>query len=210
MERTVPTTGSEEIQLYMRTYYSLLRTTDEVQIQTLVETHLGMDSLLHVKSRADAPDVPALIYSSLRLPACVRQTRLVVMGQSERVFARRGYSNVERWQPVAATARRRRSFFDGEETLAIYIASLSDVDDLIPIVTAFPIEWNKIHLRLHRSPLMADLEACVTGDQPIDSTDNDLHTRLCETLGISTDDIDTLPQSSLIRLLQVVISRVMA
>ena len=40
MERTVPTTSSEEISLYMRTYYSLLRTTDEVQIRSLVETHL--------------------------------------------------------------------------------------------------------------------------------------------------------------------------
>ena len=119
MERTVPTTGSEEIRLYMRTYYSLLRTTDEVQIQTLVETHLGMDSLLHAKAGDDVLDVPAFIYTSLRLPACIRHTRLVVMGQSERVFARRGYPNVEQWQPVTATARRRRSFFDGEETLAI-------------------------------------------------------------------------------------------
>ena len=29
MERTVPSTESEEIELYQRTYYSLLRTTDE-------------------------------------------------------------------------------------------------------------------------------------------------------------------------------------
>jgi hypothetical protein len=125
MERTVPTTGSEEIQLYMRTYYSLLRTTDEVQIQTLVETHLGMDSLLHVQARDDTPDVPTLVYCSLRLPRCIRQARLVVMGQSERVFARRGYPDVEEWQPVAAPGRRRHAFFDGEGTLAIFIASLS-------------------------------------------------------------------------------------
>ncbi len=189
MERTVPTTGSEEIRLYMRTYYSLLRTTDEVRIQTLVETHLGMESLLHVKSRAGTPDVSALVYGSLRLPACVRQTRLVVMGQSERVFARRGYPNVEQWQPVTAPARRRRSFFDGDETLAIYIASLSDMDDLIPMLTAFQIEWNKIHIRLSTSPLMADLAACVSGDQPIDG---DLRARLCETLAISSDDLGQL------------------
>lgn len=189
MERTVPTTGSEEIRLYMRTYYSLLRTTDEVQIQTLVETHLGMDSLLHIKSRDGSPDVSALIYGSLRLPSCIRQTRLVVMGQSERVFARRGYPNVEQWQSVTATARRRRSFFDGEETLAIYVASLSDIDDLIPILTAFQIEWNKIHLRLHSSPLLADVETCVVNGQ---SFTPDLRAQLCETLGISTDDMSQL------------------
>ena len=189
MERTVPTTGSEEIQLYMRTYYSLLRTTDEVQIQTLIEAHLGMDSLLHVNARDDILDIPTIVYCSLRLPPCIRQTRLVVMGQSERVFTRRGYPHVEQWQPVTATARRRRSFFDGQETLAIYVASLSDIDDIVPILTAFQIEWNKIHLRLHGSPLLAGLEARATDDQPIGA---DFRTRLCETLGISSDDLSQL------------------
>jgi len=189
MERTVPTTGSEEIRLYMRTYYSLLRTTDEVQIQTLVETHMGMDSLLHVAARDDTPDVPALVYCSLRLPPCIRHTRLVVMGQSERVFARRGYPNVEQWQPVVASGRRRRSFFDGQETLAEYVASLSDIDDLVPILTAFQIEWNKIHLRLHAAPVLADIEACVADGQPVET---DLRARLCETLDVSSDDLGRL------------------
>ncbi len=189
MERTVPTTGSEEIQLYMRTYYSLLRTTDEVQIQTLVETHLGVDSLLHVKALRDAPDVPTLVYCSLRLPACIRQAQLIVMGQSERVFARRGYPNVEQWQPVAASGRRRRSFFDGEETLATYVASLSDIDDLVPILTAFQIEWNKTHTRLHSSPVHAKLEACTTEESPLDDL---TRAQLCETLNISLEELGQL------------------
>jgi hypothetical protein len=189
MERTVPTTGSEEIRLYMRTYYSLLRTTDEVQIQTLVETHLGMDSLLHIRARDEPPDLPALVYCSLRLPPCIRQTRLIVMGQSEQVFARRGYPNVEQWQPVTAAGRRRRSFFDGQETLAVYVASLSDIDDLVPILTAFQIEWNKMHLRLRGAPPIADLAARVADGQPLD---DDLRTRLCGTLGVSTEDLGRL------------------
>ena len=189
MERTVPTTGSEEIELYMRTYYSLLRTTDEVQIQTLVETHLGVDSLLHVKSRDDTPDVSALVYCSLRLPHCIRQTRLVVMGQSEWVFGQHGYPDVGQWQPVAAPGRRRRSFFDGQETLAVYVASLSDIDDLVPILTAFQIEWNKVHHRLNGASVLADLEACVAADRPLN---DGLRARLCETLGISVDGLDKL------------------
>jgi hypothetical protein len=189
MERTVPTTGSEEIRLYMRTYYSLLRTTDEVQIQTLVETHLGMDSPLHVNARDDILDVSAFVYSSLRLPPCIRHTRLVVMGQSERVFARRGYPNVEQWQPVTAPGRRRRAFFDGQETLAEYVASLSDIDDLVPILTAFQIEWNKMYLRLNAAPVLADLEAGVAEGRLIDA---ELRLRLCETLGVSSDDLGRL------------------
>ena len=188
MKRTVPTTGSEEIRLYMRTYYSLLRTTDEVQIQTLVETHLGMDSPLHACARADAIDVPALVYCSLRLPPCIRQTRLIVMGQSEWVFARRGYS-IEQWQPVAAAARRRRSFFDGRGTLAVYVASLSDIDDLVPMLTAFQIEWNKLHARLHGAPVLAALETRADVGAPLD---DDLRAQLGETLGISLPDLHNL------------------
>ena len=189
MERVVPTTGSEEIELYMRTYYSLLRTTDEVQIQTLVETHLGVDSLLHVRSRDDTPDVSALVYCSLRLPHCIRQARLIVMGQSEWVFGQRGYPGVEQWQPVSAPGRRRRSFFDGQETLATYVASRSDIDDLVPMLAAFQIEWNKVHHRLHTAPVLADLETCVAKDRPLNS---DLRARLHEILGVSADDLSKL------------------
>ena len=51
MDRTVPQTGSEEIELYMRTYYSLLRSTGVIQMETLVESHTAMESSLHVKAR---------------------------------------------------------------------------------------------------------------------------------------------------------------
>ncbi|MDY6877494.1 MAG: hypothetical protein SWK90_15015 [Chloroflexota bacterium] len=189
MERTVPTTGSEEIALYMRTYYSLLRTTDEVQIRSLVETHSGMDSSLHVAARAEEPDAAALIYCSLRLPRCIRQTRLVVMGQSERVFARRGYSNVEHWQPVTVSGRRRRTFFDGDETLAAFIASVSDIDDLIPMLTAFQIEWNKMHQRLHASPLLEQMAAFIERGEPDWDT---LHGELPAALALSPDDLERL------------------
>jgi len=189
VERTVPTTGSEEIQLYMRTYYSLLRTTDEIQIQTLVGTHMGVDSLLHVNARDNVLDIPTIVYCSLRLPPCIQQTRLVVMGQSERVFARRGYPDVEEWQPVSAASRRRRSFFDGQETLAVYVASLSDIDDLVPILTAFQIEWNKTHFRLHKTPVLADLKDCVADSVPLN---DDLRARLCETLDITSEEMSDL------------------
>ena len=189
MERTVPTTGSEEISLYMRTYYSLLRTTDEVQIRSLVETHLGVNSSLHVRARDDYPDPAVLTYCSLRLPHCIRQTRLVVMGQSERVFARRGYHDVEAWQPVNAPARRRRTLFDGDETMAAFIASVSDIDDLIPMLTAFQIEWNKLHRLLRGSTLLEKLESCEEGAE-VDW--EGLRGELTAVLGMSPDDLDRL------------------
>ena len=43
MERTVPIRSSEEIDLYLRTIYSLLRSTNEVNIRTLEGVHASTD-----------------------------------------------------------------------------------------------------------------------------------------------------------------------
>lgn len=151
MERTIPSTASEEVELYLRTYYSLLRSTAEVQIRTLEEAHAGMKSLLHPAAREQSPDMAAFIYTLLRLPSCIHQVQLVVLGQSTGVFARLGgYEDIEEWEMVAAMARRRRCFFNGRETLACFIASRSDIDDVIPMLTAYQIEWNKMHALLRR------------------------------------------------------------
>jgi hypothetical protein len=147
MDRTVPKTGSEEIELYMRTYYSLLRSTHTIKIETLVESHMAMDSSLHVHARSLEPDVSALIYSSLRLPACMTDVDLVILGQLEKSFTDADYP-ITTWELVTAPGRRRRMHFDGKNRLAVFVASRSDIDDLIPILTAYQIEWNKLHALL--------------------------------------------------------------
>jgi hypothetical protein len=158
MDREVPRTGSEEIELYIRTYYSLLRSTAEIQIRTLEEVHAEMASSLHASARSSEPDMPALIYSSLRLPACIAEVERVILGQSAEVFQRRGVGDVQSWVPVSAAARRRRSYHDGKGTLACYIASRSDIDDILPMLTAFQIEWNKLHARMQGTQVRRFLE----------------------------------------------------
>jgi hypothetical protein len=158
MDRTVPSSGNEEINLYLRTYYSLLRSSREVQIKTLIEAHKRIRSALHNAADEPQPDMSALTYAILRMPACLSKIRLVVMGQSEQVFAQHGYADVESWQQVAAPGRRRRSFYDGKETLAVYIASRSDIDDLIPILTAYQIERRKLHHLFNKPAIIALLE----------------------------------------------------
>lgn len=143
MDRTVPKTGSEDIELYMRTYYSLLRSTHTILLETLVEAHMAMDSSLHVRARNPEPDVSALVYTSLRLPSCMLDVDYVLLGQIEKSFLDSGYPVTE-WERVYAPGRRRRMHFDGERTLAVFIASRSDIDDLIPMLTAYQIEWNKL------------------------------------------------------------------
>ncbi|MBX0329423.1 hypothetical protein K2Z83_17265 [Oscillochloris sp. ZM17-4] len=133
------------LDLFHRTYHSLLRSTGEIQIQALIEPFASSEPSLHHGARDERPDLSALTYTSLRLPACIDRVRLVLLGQSHEVFARHGYGAVTDWQPVSAPGRRRKMFFDGRETLAVLIASPSDLDDIIPMLVAFQLEWNKIH-----------------------------------------------------------------
>lgn len=144
MDRTVPKTGSEEIELYMRTYYSLLRSSHTIQLETLVETHKTMESSLHVGARSASPDVSALAYASQRLPLVMPEVDDIVLGQIEKLFLDAHYP-VTSWTQVSAPGRRRRMHYDGKRTLAVFIASRSDIDDLIPMLTAYQIEWNKLH-----------------------------------------------------------------
>jgi hypothetical protein len=184
MDRTVPRTGSEEIELYIRTYYSLLRSTADVQVRTLEEVHANMGSSLHLRAQSMTPDLSAFIYSSLRLPACIVDVDRVVLGQSEFVFRQRAVGDVETWQPVVAKARRRRCYYDGRGTLACYIASGSDIDDIIPMLTAFQLEWNKFH-RLMRGE---QTRALLRGQ----SEDDETVATLAHGIGIEMEDMDRL------------------
>ena len=127
MIRDIPSRANEEIQLYMRTYYSLLRSTSDIRVRSLEETHSALNSSLHVGVDDPTPDISAFVYSVMRLPQCLSQIRLVLMGQSDEVFDRRGYPDVETWKPVTAHSRRRKMFWDGEHSLAAFIASVSDI-----------------------------------------------------------------------------------
>jgi len=184
MERTVPSATSEEIKLYRSTIYSLLRSSAEVQIRTLEEVHTGMNSLLHAGARQPEPDISAFVYSSLRLPDCMPDVCSVILGQSSSVFRRYGYREIENWQPVSARARRRRCYFDGQETLACYIASRSDIEDVIPALTAYQIEWNKMHYLLQRWPQEISLEDIIS--------DSEAATLAAQTLSITPEELDRL------------------
>jgi len=181
MERSVPTRASEEIDLYLRTIYSLLRSTTPVRIRALEEVHAGMNSSLHPLARSDQPDISSLIYSVLRLPDCITDVKTVLLGQSAAVFEQSGYTSIEKWTEVAARARRRRCFFDGKNLLACFIASRSDIDDVVPMLTAFQIEWNKLHFLLEERSVQEIESLTADSFEQMES--------LAETLRISTESL---------------------
>ena len=186
MDRTVPKTGSEEIELYMRTYYSLLRSTDIIQIETLEESHKAMESSLHPKARAVEADIAALTYSSLRLPSVMNDVDYIVIGQIEKSFREAGYIDIDRWERVYAPGRRRRVHYDGEGTLAVFIASRSDIDDIVPIVTAYQIEWNKLHVLLQTEGARLFVSQNRGRARPLSDAEVDL---LASTLQITADEV---------------------
>jgi hypothetical protein len=147
MDRNPPRPESDEITLYVNTYYSLLRSSGEVRVRAFEEAHAFSHSALHPGALSEEPDLSAFAYAAARLPEDMIDMHLVVLGQSHELFEAVGY-DVQDWTIVKTRGRRRPLRYDGAGTLAVFIASASDIDDLVPILTAWQIEWNKMHLRL--------------------------------------------------------------
>ena len=181
MERTVPRSISDEIDLYLRTIYSLLRSSAEVQVRTLEQAHIAMVSSLHPLAGSTEVDAAAFLYAVQRLPPVITKCKTVVLGQSTDIFYASGYTDIESWQETSARARRRRCLYNGAGTLACYIASRSDIDDLIPILVAYQIEANKIGSRLAR---VTDAQLSLAESQ------RGAFLELANLLGIPEDDFD--------------------
>jgi hypothetical protein len=142
--------GRDEVELYTRTFSTVLRSSGEVRLRTIERAHLGMRSSLHPLGEAEQIDSGALLYSLHRLPPVTTELQHVVMGQSPQQLLRTAAPGEVAWQPVAAPGRRRRWWWDsGSKTLAVALASSSDLDDLVPTLVALQIEWNKAHRLLH-------------------------------------------------------------
>jgi hypothetical protein len=139
---------SDEVELYHRTYTTLLRSSGETLLRVLEPSHRSMSSSLHALAGSEELDLGAFLYAIRRLPDEVAGARVIVMGQEVEVFARHSVGPLEDWTPLEAPARRRRWYDDGNGTMAVLLASASDLDDLIPTLVAYQIEWNKLRLRL--------------------------------------------------------------
>jgi hypothetical protein len=148
---------SDEIELYQRTYNTLLRSSGETALRVLESSHRTIGSSLHPLADSEEPDLGAFLYAIRRLPDGIVDAQLVIMGQEAEVFAANGIV-IDDWEEADAPARRRRWRDSGEGTHAVLLASASDVDDLIPTLVAFQIEWNKLRVRQHAAGWPPDYE----------------------------------------------------
>ncbi|MEM6729963.1 MAG: hypothetical protein AAF658_00315 [Myxococcota bacterium] len=186
MERQRPDTTSNELDLYIRTYYSLLRSSGEVRVRSFEEAHLYSNSSLHEGARDSTVDIGAFGYAAGRMPECLPDVQQILLGQSEEVFSAGGF-DVRSWERQTARGRRRPFRFDGEKRLAAFIASASDIDDMVPIVTAYQIEWNKMHAFLAASELGKQL-----AQGSFEERDRSLRDELATVLQITVDQVDRL------------------
>src|ERR1019366_4984400 len=177
--------GKRDVELYIRTYNTLLRSSGEISLKALIQAHYNIDSSLHPDARSPYPDMSAFIYSVLRLPASIIHCDLVALGQSEEVFLQHGF-HVNTWEAVTASARRRKWFYDGKKTLAVYVASVSDTDDIVPILVAFQIEWDKLYYLINSDPTTLQLlETRMDRSSPVFA---EISKVLSERLHIASDD----------------------
>ena len=167
---------SDSVELYQRTYTTLLRSSGETHLRVLEPSHRAMGSSLHALAGSLELDMGAFIYAIRRLPDSIVDAQLVLMGQDAEVLARAGI-DVDEWQEVEAAARRRHWYDSGGGTFGVLLASASDVDDLVPTLVAFQIEWNKLRARLRAA-----------GWPAVDKDDEPEPEALAQALGGTSDD----------------------
>lgn len=163
---------SDEVDLYHRTYSTLLRSSGETLLRVLEPSHRAMESSLHAGAASDDLDLGAFLYAVNRLPSDLWRARLIAMGQEGSAFQRAGLGSLDDWETVEAPARRRRWHRDGDGVLGVLIASGSDLDDLIPTLVAYQIEWNKLHHRVASVELPEDARPAWCA-QTLGGTDED-------------------------------------
>src|SRR5947208_8440569 len=88
---------SDEVELYQRTYTTLLRSSGETQLRVLEPSHMAMGSSLHPLAASEELDLGAFLYAVRRLPDGIVGAALVVMGQDVEVFEAAAI-DIESWE----------------------------------------------------------------------------------------------------------------
>ncbi|MDD3002834.1 MAG: hypothetical protein PHS06_03125, partial [Candidatus Shapirobacteria bacterium] len=152
MPSLLPSSNISSIENHVRSYRSALQSNLEITINSLSNSHLKMHSLLHPLGHTKEVDFSALIYSIDRLPRINHQVEKIIIGQSPDVFKESGYKNITQWKEVKSKNRRRIAYLNSQKKiLAFFIASVSDIDDLVNILIAFQTEWNKLNHLLRQN-----------------------------------------------------------
>src|SRR4051812_21105303 len=93
--------ASDEVELYHRTYTTLLRSSGETMLRVLEPSHAAMTPGLHsVAHDVQPPALGAFLSARRRPPASIWKARTIVVGQEAEAFSRAGIGRIEEWEAV--------------------------------------------------------------------------------------------------------------
>ena len=144
------TVYDEKTEVFIKAYRSFLKAEGEMSVDQFSKLYQEMDPALHRKAGVEEIDIEAFIYAYFRLPSIIHSIKKIILAPTDAIFRREGY-DILSCERVTAAARRRKMYYDGKETLCVFINSVTDVDDIVTILTAYQIEWNKIQKALHNA-----------------------------------------------------------
>jgi len=169
------------IDIYVQKIHSALAGGGVVKLSSFSQEHAATRPVLHAKVLDATPDIGALVYSLLRLPSEFITCTQMLLGQSDRVFENEGI-DMHDWVKTQAVARARVCAYDPEsKRLALFVASITDVEDIITNATAVAIEVQKIHARMKDGTELSDC---------FETTED--YNKLVEALGDNLDNFITL------------------
>ena len=187
-EKRLALDGGRQVSRYQHSYQQSLHTHSEIKLETILREYQRVGSSLHRGADSDEVITSAFLYACNRLPDCLPVVDDIVVASSIQALQGHGLAqDITSWTQVFAEKRRRMAFFDGQNKLVLLVTSLSDLDDVIPGLCAYQIEWNKMHQRLAADGLAAEL----AGGRIKASA---VHSRLRQALGLNRADYDALKQ----------------
>jgi hypothetical protein len=140
------------IETYVKKIHSMLQGGGTVRISSFVDEHLAAQPLLHPLATSKQIDVNVLCYVLPRLAPEVLKTQEIFYGLSDTVFTAHGLKVCTRtWKnstPTEARHRKRR-YNPAKKQLAVYIGSLTDIEDSVTMLTALFIEAQKLKALCH-------------------------------------------------------------
>src|SRR4051794_21834472 len=90
--------SSDEVELYHRTYTTLLRSSGETLLRVLEPSHAAMNSSLHsLAYDMETPDLGAFLYSLRRLPSSIWRSARIIFGPGAHAFPPAGIRRIAEW-----------------------------------------------------------------------------------------------------------------
>ncbi len=162
-------------------------------IAQLVPAFQRMRPSLHrYCEKTDVIDVDAMLYATARLPEDIHEVREILLQKS----VPNNFADQPGIKPLRSHSRRRASFKIGPETVIIVVREeITELLDLMSILTSYFIEATKIYRLLAGQPLLDEIRQIVAAgaDASLERR-NRLLARLAFDLGTTEESLRLLDQ----------------